>query len=476
MLVPGLLFGAAIVWNSSYEATPASSDPVAQGDDRLREAHEAIRARSEVEHWWGGNSGADDNGLHRVGSGRCYVATGTGPTILIDSRADYDNTGGAGETTLQDSATNSGGAIADDVGHGRCWIDTDGADDVAGTDDDNQLNFFLGVAGDSNGAWTAVTDGSIGGLTAAGNNLVYNGSFEVTDGGGATGSTTIPIGWAEDSGTPTYAYTTPPSEATEGEGVQLDMTGAVASPSGIKQTLTNLKASTTYYVVARVDVNSGDTCRLITSGASTNLSAQDSTATSYATLSGTFVTAAALDTVDIQLLAVTAGDVCHWDHVGVYEQNIARVPQAGRARCFDSSTATTANLFSDGSFVDSGDLSCTINVPGPGYMIVVNAALVGENDAAARHIFVARLMENVNGGGAAEVRNSMGLVDNSGADCGDTAIINLNFTREIPTPGSQYVFTIEGAGIGAVFDYGDEDADCLGTQTSYVEAFLIPTR
>ncbi len=160
----------AIVWNAALEATPAAGDPVSQGDDRIRDAKAEIRFRMEVEHMIGdGDDIDDDNGLHRLGSARCYMQNGA-PTTLNDSHTlnaapptitDYDQTGVSfqGQGDLNDSASQSALGIEDDVGHGRCWIDLDGADDTLGGDnaaDDRTLNIFIGEAGDGNGAWQIV--------------------------------------------------------------------------------------------------------------------------------------------------------------------------------------------------------------------------------------------------------------------------------------------------------------------------------
>lgn len=50
-------------WDSTFEATPPSSESVGQGDDRIRDLKVAIRERLETDHYFGqGND--DDEGKH----------------------------------------------------------------------------------------------------------------------------------------------------------------------------------------------------------------------------------------------------------------------------------------------------------------------------------------------------------------------------------------------------------------------------
>jgi hypothetical protein len=149
-------------------------------------------------------------------------------------------------TDLNDLASNSGGAIADDVGHGRCWIDLDGADGVTvedctgvGTDDgtgspatggtsacctgagtgpdclidDSAVYIYEGVAGDNTPAtiadgWDLISVGYSTSTLPAGHthtdaqsddeilegsyNYVYNGSFESIGGNGLVATTCAP--------------------------------------------------------------------------------------------------------------------------------------------------------------------------------------------------------------------------------------------------------------------------------------------
>jgi hypothetical protein len=124
MLSTMLLLG--LTWDASFEATPANTDLVSQGDDRIRELKVETADRAEKETCWGatGTGGcANDTGWHREGSARGFLET-TAPTAL------------------KDLALTPLGANDD----GRLWIDSDGADNIGGNNDDGQLWAWNGGA------------------------------------------------------------------------------------------------------------------------------------------------------------------------------------------------------------------------------------------------------------------------------------------------------------------------------------------
>jgi len=369
------------------------------------------------------------------------------------------------------------GATTRDIGAGRCWIDTD--------------DYTLAVWNETLNSWVIL--GAVNPTVATasqriGNgpgrvNLLYNGSFAATGGTGGTGVTTTPAGWANEAGPATYAYVTPPAEATEGEGVELVFTGAVGASSGIAQTLI-LKASTTYLVTARVDVGAaGDICRLDTNGAGgTEMTDADATATTYQTLSGTFVTGAVLDTLTVRLVAVAVGDICRVSNISVYEATPSQASSpssAGVVACRSTSTDNTSDAYTAGAFVDAL-VSCTVNVPGTGYLIQVRGAVTAETDANDTGI-EARIRENCNGGGATTVQNAHdgvgGYVDNA---TNDILTANLAYTRIANTAGDQCVYTLEAAGKSAALDRNQGPAGDgtlpLEQPITYIETLLIPTR
>jgi hypothetical protein len=344
LVVLGLL-GAA--WTQAgYEGADGvpglitNSTPADQIDDYMRDERQEVRYRAEVEHFWGdGEILADDNGLHRLGSARCYMSN-TAPTVLSDSHSgvpgagasitDYLNSAGAsfsGEEALNNPASLSAAGDEDDVGHGRCWIDLDGPDNSAGTPDDYKLYIFGGTAGVGGGpptgcigtGWCPVDaalrpDGDDE-ILAGAYNLVYNGSFEQTDGDGDPASTTVPIGWTV-GGAPTIAYTNPTADTAYGDGYHVTVTDSGGGGDYIQIAIDFLGAGV-FKVLARVESDGVDTCRLTTSGATADLANQDTTSAAWVTLSGTFTTVA-VETVAIRLVSVTAGTDCDWDHVAVY--------------------------------------------------------------------------------------------------------------------------------------------------------------
>ena len=108
LLVPVVVFSLPTppdVWDAAYEALPAAGDPVGEGDDQMRSNRVEVRKRAEVEHHWATiTANTHDNGLHRVGSARCFLQTAA-PTAI--EAADYDDTGAtAGVTTLSVAPSN----------------------------------------------------------------------------------------------------------------------------------------------------------------------------------------------------------------------------------------------------------------------------------------------------------------------------------------------------------------------------------
>ena len=70
--LPGASFAGPLIWNSGFEASPANDDLFSQGPLRIRDLKENIRERLSVEHHFG-SATTNDNGLHQVGSARCFV-------------------------------------------------------------------------------------------------------------------------------------------------------------------------------------------------------------------------------------------------------------------------------------------------------------------------------------------------------------------------------------------------------------------
>ena len=342
--------------------------------------------------------------------------------------------------------------MEDDVGHGRCWIDTDGADELTndectgdgaatqaapegshgspgvacctdadtGTcdDDDNRMYIYLGVAGDAGDPPTGLVAGWQEVVAATDpddvaavpnllnvnqNNYLTNGSFEFNStlsGTACDAGDVAPTGWTEiDAGTAAYAKT----DTSEGAGCALVYDDGDGG-DGVTQTLTNLQASTTYRVTARVkEAHSSDICTLSSTGAATNFTAASS-GTDYHTLTGDFITTSALDTVAIKLVSTDASDICNWDHVSVRRVTRPEVADAGIVAVYDTFTTSpatadsacvgsldpidcctgsgTGNCDIDASFQKVPELSISFNPPTPGWIVQVGAAIsVGCTDS-----------------------------------------------------------------------------------------------
>lgn len=92
---------AYLPWNAGFESSPVNTDPVGEGDDRIREVKEQVRDRLETELLVG--SGGADNGRLQAGAARVFVAT-TAPTQIA----------------TPDAGTSPSQALDD----GRVWVNT----------------------------------------------------------------------------------------------------------------------------------------------------------------------------------------------------------------------------------------------------------------------------------------------------------------------------------------------------------------
>jgi hypothetical protein len=355
---------AAEVWAGAYESSPANTDAFSAGAAKIRATRTHVSDRAEVEHIWGDQGDTtDDNGLHRMGSGRCFMQDAE-PTVLSDSITDHDNTGGAGQGDLNDGSTNSAGAAAnDDVGAGRCWIDTN---------DNNKMYIYVGVAGDGNGSWVELEANRV--KAGGGRNILFNGDFEynATD-SAACDSTTDPTGWT-DSGTATATY----EVGSTNQGVGCALVQAGGALSDFTQVLSNLKGSTTYRVTAQVkEAVADDVCTLSTSDAATDVTGMVSAGVTYTQLDGFFITSAALDEVTLKLEITDASDVCTWDHIAVYREENTEVPEAGIVAVYDTYVTVGvdgADVEEEGTgYADVPDLSIAFTPPTENWTLDIKA-------------------------------------------------------------------------------------------------------
>lgn len=433
LVVSGLLLG--VTWNASWEAIPDGATALASDIDTfIKDFKTEVRQRVEVEHKFG-NGSTDDNGLHELGSARCF-AQNAAPTDI--ARAQYNSAAGADAgTTL---STEEIGPSTDDIGKGRCWIDLDGPDNVSGTPDD----FSLAIWDETNNIWKYLLVGNPD-VTALANerflfdpgkyNLLYNGSFEVYDGvGGNNTSVVTPAGWTLSNATVTY--TNNPTN-TEGNGVQVNVT-ATAGNGAITQALTSLKASTTYYVVARVKKTAGLSCDMATSGAATNLNTTDVTSATFVSNSGTFVTDGVVTAVVLSLRSTNNTDVCAWDSVAVYELSNDRrgLSQAGRVVVYDSDTTNGTDVPVVKAAVPN--LSASFTPPGPGWIVEVHAGLSFSNTAGSPNDNVQCNLDN-----GSDMAGTVRGTHIAAGGVTRVASLELSGVQINPTPGTMITYTAE---------------------------------
>jgi hypothetical protein len=395
----GLLFAVPVwannpnrpeAWTAAtYEDDPADSDAVGQGDDHMRAIKTEVRERLEVEHHFGTDN-ADDTGLHRLGSGRCF-AQSAAPTTLEDSITDHVNTAGgqSGVTNLNTDAT----AGAEDVGLGRCWIDTD----------DMTLYFYATAELEGSGAtpgWVPAAPGQL--------NLLYNGSFEVDDGSGT------PDGWTND-------------DLTIVAGSVADVSDDIYGP---------------YIVYGVVNPTAGDTCSIVTTGAGTQASVTTTNAGGFEALLDTFVVADPTAAVVVRLESDAAADVCEWDHVAVVEYG--QRPQLPDRIVDQSCIAFGASSAATVTALEA--LSVRVQIPWPKSVIRVSGKVYVPADVSYS-LYVTR---NVDGAGA----NNWHL-EQGGGDGASTFVdeaLEWDFLDVNPTPGSEYVYAIAFIGGGGTLD------------------------
>jgi hypothetical protein len=148
-------------------------------------------------------------------------------------------------------------------------------------------------------------------------NLLRNGGFDNV----SLVATNQPHRWEKEL-TPTVVSDT---DVATGAGAYNDetprsikITAAGAANEGIKQTLSNLKASTIYTVKWRAKATAGDTWSVVTTGASTNIS-ETGTSSTWETGEAQFTTDGSATDVVLKLLAAADTDIVWFDDVRVQE-------------------------------------------------------------------------------------------------------------------------------------------------------------
>ena len=457
------LSAMAGAWDSTYEGAAGvhgpitSSTSVALAPDHMRNARQEIRYRLEVEHFVGDGDGtADDNGLHRIGSARCFMSDDP-PDELDDSHSaatdtiyDYLNSTGASDSgieDLEDSASNSAGGAEDDVGHGRCWIDTN---------DGYKMYVFLGEAGDNTPS--TVSDGWVPVSQLGGGNMLVNGGFEATDGDGDSSSTTLPTQWTT-RGTATYSYAA--TDVTEGDGLELNMATS-AVDSGLIQVLTGLKSSTWYTFEVRAKSATGKTCQLRVEGtigdAIPTAQEVETASTSYTTLKLWVKTDSTPNdlTYVLQEESGSSGD-CSWDHARAVEQTrVSGQKEVAYFSDYQTGLSTTCTT----SYGSGCTAAATVKItpPGPGYIL----QLVGKVDV------------NPTSGSYCEARiydsDVLGaVVTKEDPDAGgNPQLLTMHVNNVVvnPTPGTETTYVIQ------VRTTGSDNCNLAGDAS--LDALLIP--
>ncbi len=463
-----------VVWDTTEEGHPGNSEALSQANERMQSIKVNTRHRAEVEHWWGsGFTGTDDNGMHRHGSARCFTQDAE-PTTLSDSMGTLDSITPTrlDVTDLEDSASNSGGLFDDDVGHGRCWTDTNNS---------NMFQMYVGVAGNNNGAWEDIKvanatladtatalSGTGGGITtndqilAGSANIVYNGSFEATDGTGANVDA-VPSGWAAVGGPTTYSYVTS-TDTRWGSGLHLKVDD-LAGGEGLSFEMDGLPANTVYKVIARAKDDTVGVCTLDVTGeggAAFTPSATTGTGT-WVTLSGTFGTdvAALDDDVVITLVVTTASQTCLFDHVAVYQVgdvSAARdeVGVPGPTVVTDTTTITTG--VPDTTPTDVG-MAISVTPPQSNCIVQVNAVMSVATASANQEIgYTCRLVED---GSDVVISNRGGQQDGTSGWDQFADTMTMSYINANSPPGTALAYTIECAdGLHGSTTGGDVSYDC----------------
>lgn len=474
-MILGFSMGAGFLcgttWNATFEAIPAGSDLASTLDTVIQDFKAEVRRRASVETIAG--NGTDDNGLSRLGSSRVFVQNDD-PTAITGPGA-YDSAGTA--FVSSNLTTDEPGATTRDTGAGRLWADSDGAATGTAplnptTTDGNRLAIWDETAD----LFREVTARDQGGAGTGAQNLLYHGGFDMTDGTGATASTTVAQGWTNLS-TATIGYQSV-ANSTEGDGIAMRTTAAGGANEGATQVLEGLKESTVYVYRARVRATAGDTCNLFVDDGTTNATDTTATTGAFETLEVQHTTTAGPADVTVALRATADTDVCDWDHVTAFER-YATTNFAEAQVCRSTSTNNTDDAYNNhASFVDAL-VSCTVNVPGPGYIIMVRGAVHGDGDAGNNGL-EGRMRENCNGAGATTVATGHGSMGSAAAGSNDVMTASMAFTKIVVEGGDQCVYTLEATGSNGVIDRNmgtTEGAgqDPLEQPITFIEAILIPT-
>jgi len=444
-------------WNAAWEARPADGDQASDIDLFFNEFKTEVRSRASVENIYG--VGSDDNGLNRLGSARAFIQN-TAPTDIVGP----GQWNGAAEVfagTLL--STDELGASTADLGAGRFWVDLDGLDGASTASDDNQLN----VWNEASNTFVPVTAQGADAAGIGASNLIYNGSFEITDGTGSIASTAVANRWA-DPNTATFAYDSV-NDSTEGDGVAFEVIANGGVNEAATQTLAGLKESTTYVVRARVRPVVG-TCDLqVTGGAATVTDTSGAATGVFETVEVQPVTTAGPADLVVRLESNLAADECDWDHVAVYERN-AVVPPPGIQAIFTQDIVNDATI--DTTFGNNPFLTTTVRVPSAGYIVQLDATM---SLFVPNEMMLARLVRDDCAGGAFTAISPVLVAGGTyGAAADMRTNVTLNAVDVSPVPGGACIYRVEVRENGAV---AGEVNPLVAIQTgSSLRALILPVR
>jgi len=293
-------------------------------------------------------------------------------------------------------------------------------------------------------------------------NLLPNSNFAAFQ---SPASTTVPDLWSA-TGTPATQYDHTALAQSDGLGLgsYLKITGAGSTNTGITYTIpaASLRQSTDYVCYAMAWASSG-TARMYTSGATTEMDVETTSATPIL-LQGFFTTTATPAAVQLFLVSKGASDVTEWFGVVCVPTSIKTPRKQGytaliqRMEDVGTTIANTDTLpaidaavaaGTDGVVWDDGtdNLQQTLTVPGPGYAIRVTARL-GYTTSSSGVQVVVRLLESTDAGVTYVLRDG---VSQAAPTIGSVIpqSTTLQYVDMSPTPGGVYIYRVHASSIGA---------------------------
>lgn len=435
---------ATDTWNTAYEADPSDTDLANLYANRMRNLKLNIRERMELDHEW---EDAATGGKHKKVT---LLQQGAAPSPGTDEFNIYTkDDGGDAELFYKDENGNEYQVTKD----GQIILD-DHSDDAAtqalvrdpgitgaevlpadGEQEIETLRYVArrqahGAAGRNTSDLAKWIDLPVRGLE-----LTKNPAFLDDSASGAA-----PDGYALE-GTPS-AIAPEALDVTEGVGKQLSIT-ADAANEGISQTYSGIKANAYYLVEVRVKPAVG-TWTLKTTGATGSVFgnlAQASSGTGWQTLKGIILTDGTPTNIGVQLHSGASLDtvkVAFWTFRECRVDFGDRLPNEYVIR---KTSTYSGSIFTE---TISTDLDAKVIVPGPGYVIEVEANAAFEEDSGSLEVI---LEEEIDGGGFSPVsrdaRRETGTAQ-------QVYKYYMRYIRAATTPGSVYRYRVSvGTNVGS---------------------------